>query len=438
MDQQITVFVKKSAPSKSIVLVTLLVVLALSCLFIKKISHKFKTAYTHQTLSLPEQKLDNAELTSTEEDHDWTTITTRSGDTLGSIFKRLGLRQQTLQALLQNNSHAKTLTRIKPNQKIQMLIRDKNLEKIIFPLSTTQVLLIYRENNHYYSKIKSRDMDSHNQYVTATVRGSLYGTAKQMNIPYKLIQQMTEIFNWEINFAKDVRPGDQFSIVYNAYYIDDSLVSTGEILAVTYTNRGKVYKAIRHVSASGDYDYFTPEGTSLKKAFSRYPIHFSHISSSFSLSRKHPLLHYNRPHKGIDLAAPIGTPIRATGDGRIQMIGRHTGYGNMVKLAHNKTFTSLYGHMLRFQKGLAQGDIVKRGQVIGYVGQTGLATGPHCHYEFHINQHPKNPTTVELPRASPVPARERAAFKANAGVLLARLKLYEEGHFAAMSGKRTA
>ena len=232
-----------------------------------------------------------------------------------------------------------------------------------------------------------------------------------------------------------MRAGDQFSIVYKAYYIDDKLVNTGEIYAVTYTNRGKTHEAIRHVDASGDYDYYTPQGASLKKAFSRYPIKFSHISSSYNLSRYHPILHYRRPHNGVDLAAAIGTPVHATGDGRIAIIDRHNGYGNMVKVAHNQGYSSIYAHLLRFQKGLARGDHVKRGQVIGYVGQTGLADGPHCHYEFHVNQQPKNPTTIELPHASPVSSREMASFKAQAHTLLAQLKLYEEATLAA-AGKK--
>lgn len=174
---------------------------------------------------------------------------------------------------------------------------------------------------------------------------------------------------------------------------------------------------------------------SLKKAFTRYPVKFSHISSTFSLSRMHPVLKRKRPHKGVDLAAPIGTPIYAVGDGRIVSIGRHNGYGNMIKIAHNKTYRTVYAHMLKFQRGLSNGSRVKRGQIIGYVGQTGLATGPHCHFEFHINSHPKNPTTVDLPRAAPIPTNELAAFQSQTGTLLAQMKLYEEAALASNDGK---
>ena len=440
MDQRLNVSPKiPGQPSKAKAIIAMVIAVALSFNIINILSHKIKTHkqstnYANKTLSLPKLEPQKTEAEKLAKDNGWTIVKTHSGDSLASVFKRVGLSRQTLQAVVQNNKHVKVLTNIKPDQQIQLLIHDQILEKLIIPMSTTQFLVVSHKEKQYLSHIESRKMESHSEYLTATVRGSLYGTANRMNIPYKLVRQMTDIFNWEIDFVRDIRAGDQFSIVYTAYYIEDKLVNTGDILAVTYTNRGKTHQAIRHVSANGDYDYFTPQGTSLKKAFSRYPIN---ISSTYSLSRKHPILHYSRPHRGIDLAASIGTPVHATGDGRVAIIDRHNGYGNMIKIAHNKTYSSIYAHLLKFQKGLSKGAYVKRGQVIGYVGQTGLATGPHCHYEFHVNQQPKNPTTIELPRSSPVSGREAASFKSKAGTLLAQLKLYEEANLAAVGKKNT-
>jgi murein DD-endopeptidase MepM/ murein hydrolase activator NlpD len=423
-------------PTKSFVLIAIAAIISLSCLLLNLFFHYENTPYRHKTLSLPRlnKHVDANDASTPTKNKGWLIITTHPGDSLASVFKHAGLSQQTLLALIHGNPHAKTLSTIKPNQQIHLLIQNEQLEKLIFPLNTMQDLVVTRESEHYKTEISSRQMDKHNQYLTATVRGSLYGTAQRLNIPYKLIKQMTDIFNWEIDFSKEVRAGDQFSIIYDAFYIGDKLVNTGDIVAVTYTTRTGIHRAIRHKSASGDEDYFASNGASLKKAFLRYPIKFSHISSTFSLSRQHPILHYSRPHKGVDLAAPIGTPIRATGDGRIQLIGRQNDYGNMIKISHNKMYTSIYGHLLKFERGLSRGSFVKRGQVIGYVGQSGLATGPHCQDEFHVNQYPKNPTTIDLPRASPVPAREMASFKANAGTLIAQLKLYEEGNLVATTG----
>lgn len=361
---------------------------------------------------------------------EWKIIKTRPKDTLGMIFNRAGLNAKTLQAVMNDSSHTKVLTQLKPNEELQLLITNHSLEKLIIPFTSTQYLIIYREGDRYKSKINQRKMNSHNHFLTATVNGSLYGTAKRMNIPYKLIRQMTEIFTWDINFARDVKAGDQFTIIYKAFYIENKLVSTGDIIAVSYRNRGKTFQAIRHTNRSGRSEYFSPQGTSLKKAFTRYPLHFSHISSPFSLSRYHPVLHYTRAHKGVDLAARIGTPIQSTGDGRIEIIGRQNAYGNMIKIKHNNTYSTIYGHMLKFQKGLSKGSYVKRGQVIGYVGQTGLASGPHCHYEFHVNNNPKNPTTINLPRGDAVPSREMAKFKANTNTFLAQMQLFEKAHLA--------
>jgi len=441
MDQELNTSSPKFIKlSKILILIALLIAILLSYFLVRTFQNKQKTNYTNRVLSLPKfSKFEQYKSTSlTKQENEWEIVTTRPGDTLASIFKRLGLSHQTLQTILQGNPHAKLLSNIKPNQQLQFLIHNQNLEKLIIPVNAKEFLIVEHENNRYTSKINMHKVGSHNRYVTATIHGSLYGTAKRMNIPYKLIQQMTEIFNWEINFARDVQDGDQFTIIYKAFFIENRQIGTGEIVAVTYTTRNKSHQAIRHTLANGDYDYFTPEGANLRKAFTRYPIKFSHISSTFSLSRMHPTLHYRRPHKGVDLAAPLGTPILATGDGRIKVIGQHNGYGNMVKIVHNKTYSSIYGHMLKFQKGLAKGDYIKRGQIIGYVGQTGLATGPHCHYEFHINEQPKNPTTVDLPHALPVPTREMAAFKANAGTLLAHMKLYEEAHLAQVDKKKTS
>lgn len=360
----------------------------------------------------------------------WQIIKTRNKDSLASVFNRVGLGPQALATIMKDNAHNNVLSKLKPNQEIQLLIKNKLLEKMIIPYNSTQYMVFYREGNRYLAKINTRKMNSYNHFLTATVKGSLYSTAKRQNIPYKLIRQMTEIFTWNIDFAKEVRPGDQFSIVYKAFYIEDKLVNTGDILAVSYKNHGKTYQAVRHTSRSGRTDYYSDQGNSLKKAFIRYPVRFSHISSTFSLSRYHPILHYRRMHKGIDLAARIGTPIQATGDGRIEIIGRQNAYGNMIKISHNKKYSTIYGHMLKFQKGLSKGDYVKRGQIIGYVGQTGLASGPHCHYEFHINGAPKNPSTIDLPRGEPLSGRELANFKANTQTLLSQLHLFEQGRLA--------
>lgn len=367
----------------------------------------------------------------------WTIVKTRSGDSLAALFNRVGLTAQTLQIIIHDNPHTPALTRIKPNQEIKFQIKQKVLEQMVLPNGPTQNLVFFRDGKHYRIRLNSKQMNSQNHLISAVINGSLYGTAKRYNIPFKLIKEMTDIFTWDINFAKDIRAGDQFTIIYNTLHVGDKQVGIGDIVAVSYRNKDRTFRAIRHTNKDGQFDYYTPEGISLKKAFNRYPVRFTHISSGFSLSRYHPILHYRRAHKGVDLAAPLGTPIFATGSGTIEMIGRQNGYGNMIKIRHDKNYSSIYGHMLKFQKGLSRGDYVHRGQIIGYVGQSGLASGPHCHYEFHINNFPRNPTTVDLPRGLAISPREIAGFKANSRNLLAQLQRYENRQVArsAASGK---
>lgn len=394
-------------------------------IFIGVKNHHHKN-FIKKNLELP-QVYEELEETIQNDNNGWVTITTKNRDTLSSIFKQLNLSQKTLYLIVNNNPYSRNLTNIKPGEQIRFLIKDQVLEKIIFPFNPTQLLTINKgTNNTYVTKLESRAIEEHDEFLSVTVKKSIFYTAKNMNIPFTLIQQMAKIFEWEINFNKDIREGDKISIAYQGFYVDDTKVSTGKILAVKYESNTRKLQAIGHKTQDGTFDYYTPEGKSLKKAFARYPIKFTHISSNFSTARMHPILKYARPHKGIDLAARYGTPIYATGDGVIRTISMNRGYGNMIKISHSKEFSSIYAHLSRFQKGLKHGDRVKRGQIIGYVGQTGLATAPHCHYEFHVNQRAQNPATIKLPQAAPIPSRELAIFNQKSHQLMASLKLFEE------------
>lgn len=466
---------KKSKPSKVLMGFALIIAFSLPYFLVKKFSHNPNQRPTTQSIALPDPDGDESEDYQSEEelvaeeskpglakesakavvesvvktvkpvkkivkDNEWQTIRPRSGDSMAAIFKRLGLTAQNLHLVMQKNPYAKALTAIKPSQELKFLINKNKLEKLVIPMNTIQTLTVYRDGAVYKTKIDSKKVKTQERYITGVVQGSLYTTAQRLGIPRKLIQQMTTILRKEIDFSRSVRSGDQFSIAYDTLYVENKMVGIGDVVAVSYTNQGKTAQAIRHISRNGTRDYYTPKGESFKKAFSRYPIKFSHISSTFTTSRYHPILHYKRAHKGIDLAAPIGTPIQSVGDGTITNIGRHNGYGNMIEIKHDKTFSTLYGHMLRFAKGLSKGSRIKRGQVIGYVGQTGLATGPHCHYELHVHNQPRNPTTTYLPTASPVPAREMAQFKAKVRNVFARMKSLEKTNYASKDkskGKKT-
>ncbi len=349
------------------------------------------------------------------------TMIIRKGDTLGRIFKQLGLSAKNLQEVMHAKPQSRHLTHLKIGQSLTFTVENGRLKTLQFPYSFAESLVITDSAHHYQSVVQQKSTTAHRQFIAATLRGSLYSMAKRKQIPYQLVQQMTTILSREVDFKKGIRTGDHFDILYEARYVEDKQVNTGDILAVRYTNKGITHEAVRYTNKDGTTNYYTPQGLSLRKAFDRYPVRFSHIGSPFSLSRYHPILHYRRPHYGIDLAAPIGTPIHAIGDGHIEVMQWKSGYGNMIKIHHNGMYSTIYGHLSRFEKGLSRGQAVRRGQVIGYVGQSGLASGPHCHFEFHKYQHPINPTTIHLPHADPVPHHEMAKFKNTAKKFLAQL-----------------
>jgi murein DD-endopeptidase MepM/ murein hydrolase activator NlpD len=232
---------------------------------------------------------------------------------------------------------------------------------------------------------------------------------------------LADIFAWDIDFVNEIQPGDTFTVTYDEVYDHGKYAEDGPVLAARFINEGHEYLAVRYVSPDGHPGYYTPDGRNLRKAFLRAPLKFTRVSSPFSLHRRHPILNLIRAHKGIDFAAPTGTPVWAAGDGRVIFAGRRGGYGNVVELDHAHGITTVYGHLSRFAHGLRIGERVSQGNVIAYVGMTGLATGPHLHYEFRVNGVFKNPQTVSLPDAVPIDSTLRGDFLAKTGPLLGSL-----------------
>ena len=233
--------------------------------------------------------------------------------------------------------------------------------------------------------------------------------------------ELAQIFGWDIDFALELREGDQFHVIYEEQYLDGEKLRNGPILAAEFINRGNLYKAVRYTDKEGDTSYYDTEGNAKRRAFIRTPVKFSRISSRFTRKRWHPVLKRWRSHKGVDYAAPRGTPVKATGNGKVVFRGNKGGYGNVIFLRHGGKYTTVYGHLSRFAKGLKNGKAVKQGQIIGYVGSTGLATGPHLHYEFRVHGKHQNPLTIKLPKTIRLPKREQARFKKSTAPLMAQL-----------------
>jgi len=269
--------------------------------------------------------------------------------------------------------------------------------------------------------------------ASGIIRDSLFVSAQRAGLSDRFILELATIFAYDIDFALDIQEGDQFTLLYEENYLNGKKIGEGKILAASFSNQGKTYYAVQFEDDDGHSEYFTPDGMSLKKAFLRTPVDFSRISSGFSLGRKHPILNRIRAHKGVDYAAPTGTSIKAAGDGKIAFRGVKGGYGNVIVIQHGETYSTLYGHMSRFKKGLSVGDRVRQGETIGYVGSSGLATGPHLHYEFLVNGSHRNPLTVKLPEAMPLERKYRSSYKAMAGDLVKQLDLISNSALASTS-----
>jgi murein DD-endopeptidase MepM/ murein hydrolase activator NlpD len=292
------------------------------------------------------------------------------------------------------------------------------------PLSISQTLKVQRDaTDNFVASVEEVPLQRHLVTAEGRIDSSLFAAGSSAGLRDATIMELAEIFRWDVDFVLDLRAGDSFTLVYEQIEKEGQLVGDGDILAAEFINGGRSFRAIRYVNAEGRADFYTPEGASLRKAFLKAPVQFSRISSVFNPSRKHPVLNTIRAHRGIDYAAPRGTPIRSAGAGRVQFRGVKGGFGNVVEVAHSGGVVTRYGHMSRFASGLSRGQKVDQGQVIGYVGSTGLATGPHLHFEYierGVYLDPQKAMRRAEPGA-PIPANERAIFGLRAAPLLARL-----------------
>lgn len=355
---------------------------------------------------------------------DWKTEKVKSGDSLSLIFQRAGLADTVLHELMQSNEEAKKLTRIHPGQKIQFNIVDGQLEDLRYQKDRLNAMLFSRNENGFIYKEESVEPDTHIAYREATISNSLFLAGTEVGMDEKLIMELAGIFGWDVDFALDIRAGDSFKVLFEEQFLNGEKLRNGSILAAEFTNQGKTFQAVRYTDSKGDNHYFTPEGKSMRKAFLRTPVDFARISSHFNLQRKHPVLNKIRAHKGTDYAAPTGTPIKAAGDGRVTFAGTKGGYGRTVIIQHGQSYKTLYAHMHRYGRGIRSGTRVKQGQIIGYVGSSGLATGPHLHYEFYLNGAVRNPVNVPLPKAKSIAANELEDFKLQTQSIVAQLEQY--------------
>lgn len=365
-----------------------------------------------------------------------TTLKVRRGDTLDRIFRRENLDPGQLVAVMSLAPAREGLRILRPGDELYVRHDGATLLEISRKLDTFHTLNITRVGDAFEAKVATLEYQTRTARATGDIRSSLFEAAARAGVSDSTIMKLAAIFASQIDFVLDLRDGDRFAVVFEEMWHDGDKLDEGDVLAAEFVSQGKTYRAVRYQAADGRVSYYTPEGRSLRKAFVRAPLAFTRVSSGFNPRRMHPILNKMRGHTGVDYAAPSGTPVRAPGDGKVSFAGRKGGYGNAIILEHGNGVTTLYGHLSRFAQATAVGRRVQQGDVIGFVGATGLATGPHLHYEYRVNGKYMNPRTVKLPEGSTaIDARERPRFAQAVAPLIERL---DAGHSMLADGKAPA
>jgi murein DD-endopeptidase MepM/ murein hydrolase activator NlpD len=387
------------------------------------------TPYTTMALDLPQLPL-GAEADPTIGAYgvdglqpDWHVVSVRAGQSLSDVFHEEGLGPNDLQRALDSQGDASALRQIRPGQEFAFsLDKDGSLAAMRFERGDATRVVLHFTPGGVTESAEERAVERRTHVAHGVVTRSLFYAGEQAGLTDAMVLKLANAFGYDIDFAQDLREGDSFSVVYDDVYREGEHLRDGDIIAATFINQGKRYTAIRYTNTEGETLFYNEAGRPLRKSFLRTPVEFTRISSTFSTGRMHPILGYMRAHKGVDYAAPTGTPIRSAGDGKIVFRGWKSGYGNFVIVQHNAHISTAYGHMSRFANEQV-GQRVAQGQVIGFVGMTGLATGPHLHYEFRVDGDHRNPLTVTLPPPEPLPATQLAQFRQKSAPMLAKLKL---------------
>ena len=354
----------------------------------------------------------------------WREDRMRRGDTIGSVLARLGVDDPEALEFLRTNASARPLYQLRPGKSLTVETDDEGrLKNLRFVTGDGQRLSVARNGDALAVETQAPPVDIRWQIAVGEIRSSLFAAADVAGLPDAVTLKMADIFAGDIDFYHDLRRGDRFTVVYEARYVDGEPIGVGSIVAAEFENRGRALRAFLWRGDDGRENYYGQDGSPLRKAFLRSPMEFSRIASGFSEARFHPILQTWRAHKGVDFAAPSGTPVRATGDAKVAFVGRQDGYGNVIQLQHSGGFSTLYAHLSRFAEQVRAGARIVQGDIIGYVGQTGWATGPHLHYEFRMGGEQRNPLTVALPSGEPLAPAQRLQFAERSAPAAAQLAL---------------
>lgn len=351
----------------------------------------------------------------------------RRGDTIGSVLSRLGVDDAEALGFLRTDPSARALYRLRPGKALNVETdAGGRLLTLHAVTADGERLAIAREGDRLVASSGPAPTEIRWKMATGEIQSSLFAAADAASLPDFVTLQLADVFGGDIDFYQDLRRGDRFTVVYEMRYVDGEAISAGRIIAAEFENRGRMIRAFLWRSDDGTENYYGEDGAPLKKAFLRSPMELSRVTSGFTLARFHPIMQTWRAHKGVDYAAPEGTAVRATGDAKVAFAGTQNGYGNVIELQHRGAFSTLYAHLSRIAPQVKQGARVMQGDVIGYVGQTGWATGPHLHYEFRVSGEQANPLTVALPNGEPLAATQRTAFAQTIMPAWAQLTLARE------------
>ena len=357
----------------------------------------------------------------------------KAGDSLALIGKKIGISPPDVHGLSIAKPHGKLLRKIRPGDNLSFqLSQDNKISKLFYQPSPLKLYTFEKGPKNFKSFSTNIDPERDVVFNHGIIQQSLFLSSQKAGLSDGLTMRLAQIFQWDIDFVLDIRPQDSFFVIYEELFVDDKFIGYGEILAAEFINQKKSYVAVFFEGEKGIKGFYNLEGESMRKAFLRAPVEFSRISSSFNLRRKHPLYNTIRAHRGIDYAAPSGTPILAAGDGRVTTASRTKANGRYVVIQHGQQFVTKYLHLSKFGRNIKRGKTVTQGQIIGYVGQTGYATGPHLHYEFLVNGVHQNPRTVKLPKATPIKKERQQDFRIVSNTMSNLLKNYKgQMNFAA-------
>lgn len=364
----------------------------------------------------------------------WREERIQRGDTIGSLLARLQVTDPEAIAYLRGARHVRSLYQLVPGRTVRAVTtNDGELVKLRYLRGDGTELTVDKRGEDFFAREQALPTEKRLQMSSGEIRSSLFAATDAAGLSDSVAVQLADVFSSEVDFHRDLRPGDRFAVVFEAFYSNGEFVRSGRIVAAQFTNAGRTSQAVYYQDPQGRGGYYTPEGKNMRKSFLRSPLEFSRISSGFSLSRFHPVLNKWRAHTGVDYAAPSGTRVKATADGYVQFVGRQGGYGNLIVVQHRNEYSTAYGHLSAYAQGLRAGQRVNQGDVIGYVGMTGLATGPHLHYEFRVNGVYKNPLKLAVPPGPPITAALKPAFEESLRPLLEQLTLIHDLNLATIN-----